>query len=156
MVALFEAAHDGFDVRLPGPGDEELVGLWVAIEANQQVFFHELMNGGRELVFIGAGLGLDGIGHRRFGQRGEVDLNVAALLPQRVAGKGIAQLGYRAEIAGMQLGDFNRLAALHDAKVREALLAAARVVLERCIAFDHAAHHLEKGDASRRRDRSWF
>ena len=36
----------------------------------------------------------------------------------------------------MQFGDFNSLAALHDAQVREAFLAAARVVLERRVVLD--------------------
>ena len=80
VIALFEAADDGLDVRLAGAGDEELVGLRVAEEADEQVLFHELVDGGRELVFVGAGLGLDGVGHGRLGQRGEVDLDVGALL----------------------------------------------------------------------------
>ena len=69
VVALFEAADDGLDVRLAGAGDEELVGLRVAEEADEQVFFHQLVDGGGELVFVGAGLGLDGVGHGRLGQR---------------------------------------------------------------------------------------
>ena len=33
VVALFEAADDGLDVRLAGAGDEELVGLRVAVRS---------------------------------------------------------------------------------------------------------------------------
>ena len=54
VIALFEAADDGLDVRLAGAGDEELVGLRVAVEADEQIFFHELVDGGRELVLVGA------------------------------------------------------------------------------------------------------
>ena len=86
---------------------------------------------GRELVFVGAALRLDGVGHGRLGQRSQINLNIRALRAQRVAGQRFAQLGHRADIAGMQFGDFNGLAALHHAQVREALLAASRVVLER-------------------------
>ena len=68
VVALFEAADDGLDVRLARAGDEELVGLRVAEEADEQVLFHELVDGGGELVFVGAGLGLDGVGHGRLGK----------------------------------------------------------------------------------------
>jgi hypothetical protein len=57
VVALFEPADDGLDVRLACAGDEELVGLRVAEEADEQVLFHELVDGGRELVFVGADLG---------------------------------------------------------------------------------------------------
>ena len=74
VIALFEAADDGLDVRLACAGDEELVGLRVAVEADEQVFFHELVDGGRELVFVGAGFGLDGVGHGGLGRRGNVDL----------------------------------------------------------------------------------
>ena len=80
VVALFEAADDGLDVRLAGAGDEELVGLRIAEEADEQVLFHELVDGGGELVLVGAGLGLDGVGHGRLGQRGEIDLDLRALL----------------------------------------------------------------------------
>ena len=82
VVALFEAADDGLDVRLAGAGDEEFVGLRIAEEADEQVLFHELVDGGRELVFVGAGLGLDGVGHGGLGQRGEVDLDFGALWPR--------------------------------------------------------------------------
>ena len=33
-----------------------------------------------------------------------------------VAGEGVAQLGHRAQVAGVQLGDFDGLAALHHAE----------------------------------------
>ena len=114
VVALFEAADDGLDVRLAGAGDEELVGLRIAEEADEQVLFHELVNGGGELVFVGAGLGLDGVGHGRLGEGMEIDLDVGALCAERVAGEGDAELGHGAEVAGVELGDFDGLAALHD------------------------------------------
>ena len=79
VVALFEAADDGLDVRLAGAGDEELVGLRVAEEADEQILFHELVDGGGELVLVGAGLGLDGVGHGGLGQGGEGDLEIGAL-----------------------------------------------------------------------------
>ncbi len=131
VVALLEAADDGLDVGLAGAGDEELVGLRIAEEADEQVLFHELVDGGGELVFVGAGLGLDGVGHGRLGERGQFDLDVGALGAERVAGEGFAELGDGAEVAGVELGDFDGLAALHDGEVGEALLAAAGVVLER-------------------------
>ena len=123
VVALFEAADDGLDVRLARAGDEEFVGLRVAEEADEQILFHELVNGGRELVFVGAGLGLDGVGHGGLGRRGERDLEFGALCSEGVAGERVAELGHRADVAGVELGDFDGLAALHDAEVREPFLA---------------------------------
>ena len=148
VVALFEAADDGFDVRLAGAGDEELVGLRIAEEADEQILFHELVDGGGELVFVGAGLGLDGVGHGGLGRRGDVDLDVRALLAEGVAGEGVAELGDGAEVAGVELGDFNGLAALHDAEVGKRSSAAAGVVLERGVVLDDAADDFEEGDAA--------
>ena len=148
VIALFEAADDGLDVRLACAGDEELVGLRIAVEANEQVFFHELVDGGRELVLVGAALGLDGVGHGGLGGLGHIHLEVAALCTERVAGERVAELAHCAEIAGVQLGDFNGLAALHDAQVREFFLAAARVVLKRGVVLDDAADDLEERDAA--------
>ena len=93
-------------------------------------------------------LGLDGVGHGRLGRRGEVDLDVRALCAQRVAGERVAELGDGADVAGVQLGDFDGLAALHDAQVRELFLAAARVVLERGVVLDDAADDFEEADAA--------
>ncbi len=51
VVALFEARDDGLDVRLACAGDEELVGLRIAEEADEEMsFFHQFMDGRRELV----------------------------------------------------------------------------------------------------------
>jgi hypothetical protein len=106
------------------------------------------VDGGRELVLVGAGLGLDGVGHGGLGRLGHVDLEVGAFLAEGVAGERVAELAHCAEIAGVELGDFDGLAALHDAEVREFFLAAARVVLERGVVFDDAADDFEESDAA--------
>ena len=74
--------------------------------------------------------------------------SLGAFLAERVAGERVAELADGADIAGMELGDFDGLAALHDAEVRELFLAAAGVVLERGFVFDDAADDFEKGDAA--------
>ena len=107
VVALFEARDDGFDVGLAGAGDEELVGLRVAEEADEEVLFHELVDGGGELVFVGAGLGLDGVGHGGLGHGAGSIEDVGALGAEGVAGEGVAELGDGAEIAGVELEDFD-------------------------------------------------
>ena len=80
VVALLEPRNDGFDMRLAGAGDEELIGLRIAEEADKQVLFHELVDGGGQLVFVGARLGLDGVGHGRLGRLWQFHLDVGALL----------------------------------------------------------------------------
>ena len=72
----------------------------------------------------------------------------APFCAEGVAGEGVAELGHGAEVAGVELGDFDGLAALHDAEVRELFLAAAGVVLERGVVLDDAADDLEEGDAA--------
>ena len=119
VVALFEAADDGFNVRLAGAGDEEFVGLRVAEEADEQILFHELVDGGRELVLVGAGLGLDGVGHGGLGRGGSATWKSAPFGSKRVAGERVAQLGRRRRGRRRGVGDFDGLAALHDAEVRE-------------------------------------
>ncbi len=84
------------------------------------------------------------------GSGSEVDLDLRALLAEGVAGEGFAELGHGADVAGVQLGNFDGLAALHDAEMRQALLSAAGVVLEGGVVFDDAADDLEEGDAARK------
>ena len=113
-----------------------------------EVFFHELVEGGGELVFVGAGLGLDGVGHGGLGHGDGVDAEVVAFVAEGVAGVGDAELGDDAEVAGVELGDFDELAALHDADVGEALGLGAGVVFERGFVADAAADDFEEGDAA--------
>src|SRR6185437_6092029 len=56
MIAALQPGNDGLDMRLPCPGDQKLVRLRVAEEPYHLIFFHQLMEGRAELVFIGAGL----------------------------------------------------------------------------------------------------
>ena len=69
-------------------------------------------------------------------------------MAEGVAGEGVAELGHCAEVAGVQLGDFDGFAALHDGEVGEALLAAAGVVFDGGVVFDDAADDLEEADAA--------
>ena len=69
-------------------------------------------------------------------------------MAEGVAGEGVAQLGHGAEVAGVQLGNFDGLAALHDGEMRKALLVAAGVVLDGGVVFDDAADDLEEADAA--------
>ena len=108
VIALFEAADDGLDVRLASAGDEEFVGLRIAEEADEQILFHELVDGGRELVLVGARLGLDGVGHGGLGRRRQRDLEFRALCAKRVAGERVAELGHGADVAGVELGRLRR------------------------------------------------
>ena len=88
VVTLAQFVDEGFDVGLAGGRDEEFVGLLVAEEAQHRILFHELMDSGRELILVGAGLGFDGPGHGGFGKSDGLEENFVALVAESVAGKG--------------------------------------------------------------------
>src|SRR5580704_4523686 len=121
VVALFQAAHNGLYVRLTRACDKKLVSLRVAEETNEQILLHQLVDGGRELVLVGARLGLDGVSHGWLGRRSHRNLEVRALYPERVAGERVAQLGHSAKVARVEFGHFDGLAALHDAEMCQPL-----------------------------------
>ncbi len=68
VVAALEFADHDFDVLLAGSGDEEVLGLGIAEEAQHGVLFHELVDADAEFVLVGAGFGLDGEGDGRLGK----------------------------------------------------------------------------------------
>ena len=84
---------------LTGGGDEEFVGLLVAEEAQHRVLFHELVDSGRQLIFVGAGLGFDGPGHGGLRKSDRLEENFVALVAEGVAGEGFFQFGDCAEVA---------------------------------------------------------
>ena len=143
VVALLEFRDDHFDVLLAGSGNQEFFGLRIAEEAQHGVFFHQFVDAGPELVFVGAALGLDRERDRRFRQ---VDLGILdgrGLVAERVSGQRIAQLGDRPNIAGMQFIHRNGVLALHDRDVRQLLLRITGEVLHRGFVLQYAAVDLE-------------
>ncbi len=68
VVPLLHLGDHHFDVLLARAGDQKFLGLRIAEEAQHGVFFHQLVDAGAQLVFIGAALGFDGEGDGRFGQ----------------------------------------------------------------------------------------
>src|SRR6185437_16578311 len=66
VVALLELGDNDFNMLLAGAGDEKFLGLFVAEEAEHGVFFHQLVDAVRKLVFVVTALGFDGEGDGRF------------------------------------------------------------------------------------------
>ena len=112
------------------------------------VFFEDFVNGDADLVFVGAGFGLDRKRNGRLGQRRALVKDGSGFIAQRFASGGFFQLGDGADVAGMQLGHFGELLALHDLNVLEALGQTAIVIQEGGVIFQHAAHHFEIVDAA--------
>ena len=150
VVPLLQTRHNRLDVRLSGPGNQKLIGLRIAEEANQQILFHQLVNSRRKLVLVRAALRLDSIGHRGLRQSSQFNLNLCAFLAQRVSGKCFAQFRHCPKIAGMQLHHFHSFASLHHTQMRKTFLAASRVVLQCGVVSHHSTDHLEERDAPRK------
>ena len=119
VVAALELADDDLDVLLAGAGDEEVLGLRIAEEAQHGVLFHELVDADAEFVFVGAGLGLDGEGDGGLGQGDGRVLDGRGLVAQGVAGEGVLELGDGADVSGRELGDGDELLAQNGGDVGE-------------------------------------
>ena len=143
VVPLLHLGDYDFNMLLPRARNQKLLGLRIAEEAQHGVFLHQLVNAGAQLVFIGTALGLDGKGNRRLGQGDFGILNRSRLVAQRVAGQGVPQLGYYADIPGVQLGHGHRRLALQDRDVGQLLLRVASKVLYQGVVFQHAGENFE-------------
>ena len=133
---------------LTGSGDEEFLGLGIAEESQHGIFFHELVETGAELVFVGAGLGLDGEGDSGLGQLHAGILNGGRLVAESIAGQSVFQFGDSADVAGVQFGDGNRGLALHGRDVGELFQRRTAEVLQGGIVLENSGENFEVGDAS--------
>ena len=147
VVALLELGDDHFDVLLAGTSEKEFFGLRIARKTQCAVFFQNFVNGHANLVFIGAGLRLDGEGDGGLRNPSGRVINRRGFVAERFAGGGFFQLGDGSEVARVQLADFGELLALHHLDVLQALWCVAIVVLKRGIVLEDAAFHLEVVDA---------
>ena len=143
VIALLHLRNGHFDVLLPCAGDQELLSLRIAEEAQHGVFFHQLVDTGTQFVFVGTGLGLNGKCDRRFRQPDFGILDGRRLIAQSVSGQSVFQFRDRANITGVQLGDRHSSFSLHDGNVRQLLLRIASEILQRNVVLQHAGKNLE-------------
>ena len=78
-VALLQAADDDFHVLLPRAGQQELLGLRIAIEAQRLILFQNLVHRVAHAVFVVARLGGNGVGNGRLRQFHQADRRSAKL-----------------------------------------------------------------------------
>ena len=67
-VALLQAADDDLDVLLPAAGEQKLLGLRIAIEAQRLIFFQDLVDRVAHAIFVVARLGGNRVGDGRLRQ----------------------------------------------------------------------------------------
>src|SRR6185312_16130507 len=89
VVALLELGDDDFNMLLAGAGDEKFLGLLVAEEAEHGIFFHELVDTVRKLVFVVTALGFDSEGDGRFGECDPRILNGIGFIAQCVTRESV-------------------------------------------------------------------
>ena len=127
--AALELGDRDLDVQLALAGEQQLVGLRIALVADGAVLFLEPVHRGADLVFVAAALRLDGVRQHRLGERDRREGDAGGLVGQRVVGARVLQLGDRAEVAGLELRHGGRRLALHHDQVAEPLR---RVLRARC------------------------
>ncbi len=67
-IALLQPADRDFDMLLAGAGDQKLLGLRVAVEAQGEILFEQFVEGVAHAVFVGAAFRLHGEGDGRLRQ----------------------------------------------------------------------------------------
>ena len=149
LEALAQLAHGDLDVELPGAGQQHLVGLRVARQAQHRVLLHDPVQGLRDLVLVPARLRLDGEGRGRLGELdGRVDDGVR-LVAERVVGLGLLQLRHRAEVAGLDLGHRRLVLALEEEERAHPLREIAVGVVDGAVRLQDTRVDAEEADPSR-------
>ena len=96
----FDPLQVDLDVRVAEAGEDHLAGVGVTFEAQARVFLDDAVEGAAHLVEVGLGLWRNCGAGRGAGERDRLELDVAALGAERVAGLRLGQLGDSADIAG--------------------------------------------------------
>jgi hypothetical protein len=97
---------------------------------DRRVLFFEAMHRRADLVFVAAGLRLDGVGQHRLRELYGGEGDGVSFLAERVVRERVLQLRDRAEIASLDLRDAGLGLALEQEQVPEALRRIARLVVD--------------------------
>ena len=96
------------DVQLALAGEQQFVGLRIAVVVDGAVLFLQPMHRRADLVFVAAALRLDRVGEHRFGKRDRREGNAGGLVGDGVVGPRVLELGDCAEVAGFELRHVGR------------------------------------------------
>ncbi len=95
--------HHDLEMPLAESPDQRLGQLAVVLVMEGGILFVQLVQPGRQFVFLAALLHLDGDGDHRLGERDLRQHEPHVLGRQRVVGMGVAELRHDADVARMQL-----------------------------------------------------
>ena len=119
-IALLQPADGDFDVLLAGSGDQEFLGLRIAIEAQGKIFFQQFVQRVAHAVFVVAALRFDREGDGGLGQFDRRESDRRGLVGQRVAGERVRSLATAPMSPGMQFVDRQDRLAERDADMGQA------------------------------------
>src|SRR5262249_108707 len=106
-----QAPHHDLEVPLAQAADQRLAQLGVVLVVERRVFLVQLVQAGRQLVFLPALLHFHGDGDHGLRERDLRQHDGTRLRRERVVGMRVAQLRYDADIAGVQLAGLRALLA---------------------------------------------
>ena len=105
--------HDDIEVEFAHTCDYSLTGLLVGVGLEGGVLFGELYERHRHLFLTGLGLGLDGELDNGVGEGHLFENDGMSFVAERVAGSGVFEADYRADIARVNAGNFCTVVCVH-------------------------------------------
>ena len=139
-------AVDGdFEVQLAHAAQHGLAGFLVHFQPQRRVGLDHLVERGRHLVDVGAGLRLDGHADDGVREAHALEQRRMVRIAQRIAGLGVLHRDEGADVAGAGFVDVLGDVGLHLDDAADALLLAARHVEQRVALLDHARIDAHEG-----------
>ena len=137
------------DVRLSLAGEQQLLGLRVAVVAERRILFLQPVQRGADLLFVAAALRLDRVGDHRLGELDRRGRGTPQLLSaEQIARQRFLELGDGAEVAGLDLRHRGLGLALEQEQMPEPFRHVAGDVVHGGVGLERARDHPEQRDPS--------
>jgi len=148
---LRQPPRGDLDVRVPHAGEDGLVRLAVAFDAERRILFHQARQADAQFVQVGLGLGKDGGGEQRLRVDDGCHHVRHAPVAQRVSGAGDAQFGHRANAARRNGRDGRLLLAAQGEQLADPLLNVLVHVQHSRVGRHRAGEHSQVGHLAHER-----
>ena len=143
-----QAVNDDLQMQFAHAGDEGLVGLLVALDAEGGVFLGQLVEGGGQGVTVGLGLGLDGHFDDGLGDVQGFQDHRALFVAQGVAGGSVLQAHQGHDVTGACPLDVFTLVGVHLQDAADAFLLAGVGVVHAGAGLQAAGVDAEEGQVA--------
>ena len=111
-------------MQLAHAGDAGLAALFVRVDAEGGVLLGQALQGHRQLVLVGLGLGLDGDLDHRLGEDDRLEHDRVIRVAQGVAGEGLLEADGGGDVAGVDRVDLFAVVGVHLEDAADPLLLA--------------------------------